>query len=188
MLVLSFRPKKEKKFPSLVIQDSSFRCLHFIIMWLWYIYMCVCIKDHGYFPPVFSFHLYVFKGWEAAWRYDLFDLLGKWYSLCFRLVFSYGREDILGRHDAPVRCIEYSYATGWCWRSLLSYICCSCCFWTTITQFFAIFLSFIGELMGALLSAKMKAFWLNKKGMHFGSVRYTHKCIWYDRAILAVVI
>ncbi|KAK4340166.1 hypothetical protein RND71_041628 [Anisodus tanguticus] len=29
-----------------------------------------------------------------------------------RLVFNYGREDILGRHDAPVRCIEYSYATG----------------------------------------------------------------------------
>ncbi|THF94318.1 hypothetical protein TEA_004370 [Camellia sinensis var. sinensis] len=29
-----------------------------------------------------------------------------------RLVFSLGKEDILGRHDAPVRCIEYSYATG----------------------------------------------------------------------------
>ncbi|PIN10185.1 hypothetical protein CDL12_17228 [Handroanthus impetiginosus] len=29
-----------------------------------------------------------------------------------RLVFNYNREDILGRHDAPVRCIEYSYATG----------------------------------------------------------------------------
>ncbi|KAK3193020.1 hypothetical protein Dsin_024330 [Dipteronia sinensis] len=27
-----------------------------------------------------------------------------------RLVFNYGKEDILGRHDAPVRCIEYSYA------------------------------------------------------------------------------
>ncbi|KAJ3673062.1 hypothetical protein LUZ60_006436 [Juncus effusus] len=29
-----------------------------------------------------------------------------------RFVFSSGKEDILGRHDAPVRCIEYSYATG----------------------------------------------------------------------------
>lgn len=29
-----------------------------------------------------------------------------------RLVFGYAREDVLGRHDAPVRCIEYSYATG----------------------------------------------------------------------------
>lgn len=29
-----------------------------------------------------------------------------------RLVFGYGREDVLGTHDAPVRCIEYSYATG----------------------------------------------------------------------------
>ncbi|KAF9600698.1 hypothetical protein IFM89_011369 [Coptis chinensis] len=29
-----------------------------------------------------------------------------------RLIFSSGKEDILGRHDAPVRCIEYSYATG----------------------------------------------------------------------------
>ncbi|KAK2664892.1 hypothetical protein Ddye_003466 [Dipteronia dyeriana] len=29
-----------------------------------------------------------------------------------RLVFNYGKEDILGRHDAPVRCIEYSYAAG----------------------------------------------------------------------------
>ncbi|CAA3024531.1 mitotic checkpoint [Olea europaea subsp. europaea] len=29
-----------------------------------------------------------------------------------RLVFNHSREDILGRHDAPVRCIEYSYATG----------------------------------------------------------------------------
>ncbi|KVI01922.1 WD40 repeat-containing protein [Cynara cardunculus var. scolymus] len=29
-----------------------------------------------------------------------------------RLVFNYEREDVLGRHDAPVRCIEYSYATG----------------------------------------------------------------------------
>ncbi|RVW72410.1 Mitotic checkpoint protein BUB3.1 [Vitis vinifera] len=28
------------------------------------------------------------------------------------LVFSHGKEDVLGRHDAPVRCIEYSYATG----------------------------------------------------------------------------
>ncbi|KAA8536272.1 hypothetical protein F0562_028750 [Nyssa sinensis] len=29
-----------------------------------------------------------------------------------RLVFSSGKEDILGRHDAPVRCVEYSYAAG----------------------------------------------------------------------------
>ncbi|KVI10828.1 hypothetical protein Ccrd_010763 [Cynara cardunculus var. scolymus] len=29
-----------------------------------------------------------------------------------RLVFDHEREDVLGRHDAPVRCIEYSYATG----------------------------------------------------------------------------
>ncbi|GAY48709.1 hypothetical protein CUMW_113770 [Citrus unshiu] len=29
-----------------------------------------------------------------------------------RLVFSHGKEDILGKHDAPVRCIEYSYAAG----------------------------------------------------------------------------
>ncbi|CAH1440122.1 unnamed protein product [Lactuca virosa] len=29
-----------------------------------------------------------------------------------RLVFYHEREDLLGRHDAPVRCIEYSYATG----------------------------------------------------------------------------
>ncbi|KAJ0077616.1 hypothetical protein Patl1_35359 [Pistacia atlantica] len=29
-----------------------------------------------------------------------------------RLVFNHGKEDILGRHDAPVRCVEYSYAAG----------------------------------------------------------------------------
>ncbi|XP_052620936.1 mitotic checkpoint protein BUB3.2-like [Lactuca sativa] len=29
-----------------------------------------------------------------------------------RLVFYNEREDLLRRHDAPVRCIEYSYATG----------------------------------------------------------------------------
>ncbi|CAH1446162.1 unnamed protein product [Lactuca virosa] len=29
-----------------------------------------------------------------------------------RLVFDHEREDLLGRHDAHVRCIEYSYATG----------------------------------------------------------------------------
>lgn len=34
------------------------------------------------------------------------------WHLCFRLVFSYNKEDILGRHDAPVRCVEYSYAAG----------------------------------------------------------------------------
>ncbi|CAI9281509.1 unnamed protein product [Lactuca saligna] len=28
------------------------------------------------------------------------------------LVFDHEREDLLGRHDAPVHCIEYSYATG----------------------------------------------------------------------------
>lgn len=27
-------------------------------------------------------------------------------------MFSSGKEDILGRHDAPVRCVEYSYAAG----------------------------------------------------------------------------
>ncbi|KAE8716727.1 Mitotic checkpoint protein BUB3 [Hibiscus syriacus] len=41
------------------------------------------------------------------------------------IMFSHGKEDVLGRHDAPVRCIEYSYGagqviTGWdktlkCW-------------------------------------------------------------------------
>ncbi|GAU29513.1 hypothetical protein TSUD_115350 [Trifolium subterraneum] len=29
-----------------------------------------------------------------------------------RLVFATGKEDILGKHDAPVRCVEYSYAAG----------------------------------------------------------------------------
>lgn len=29
-----------------------------------------------------------------------------------RYAFSTGKEDILGRHDAVVRCVEYSYATG----------------------------------------------------------------------------
>ncbi|KAE8705192.1 Mitotic checkpoint protein BUB3.1 [Hibiscus syriacus] len=29
-----------------------------------------------------------------------------------RIMFSHGKEDVLGRHDAPVRCIEYSYAAG----------------------------------------------------------------------------
>ncbi|KAJ1697473.1 hypothetical protein LUZ63_005985 [Rhynchospora breviuscula] len=29
-----------------------------------------------------------------------------------RYVFGSGKEDILGRHDAPVRCVEYSYAAG----------------------------------------------------------------------------
>uniref|UniRef100_A0A1D1Z8A6 Mitotic checkpoint protein BUB3 n=1 Tax=Anthurium amnicola TaxID=1678845 RepID=A0A1D1Z8A6_9ARAE len=29
-----------------------------------------------------------------------------------RYVFSAGKEDILGRHAAPVRCVDYSYATG----------------------------------------------------------------------------
>ncbi|CAI9267295.1 unnamed protein product [Lactuca saligna] len=29
-----------------------------------------------------------------------------------RLVFDHEKEDLLGCHDAPVRCIEYSYATG----------------------------------------------------------------------------
>ncbi|GMH17926.1 hypothetical protein Nepgr_019767 [Nepenthes gracilis] len=30
----------------------------------------------------------------------------------WRLVFNYSKEDILRRHDGPVRCVEYSYATG----------------------------------------------------------------------------
>lgn len=29
-----------------------------------------------------------------------------------RLIFATGKEDILGKHDAPVRCVEYSYAAG----------------------------------------------------------------------------
>ncbi|KAG6500653.1 mitotic checkpoint protein BUB3.1-like [Zingiber officinale] len=29
-----------------------------------------------------------------------------------RYVFGSGKEDFLGRHDAPVRCVEYSYAAG----------------------------------------------------------------------------
>ncbi|KAJ8424135.1 hypothetical protein Cgig2_005505 [Carnegiea gigantea] len=29
-----------------------------------------------------------------------------------RLVFNHGKEDILGRHEAHVRCVEYSYTTG----------------------------------------------------------------------------
>ncbi|KAG9144843.1 hypothetical protein Leryth_018971 [Lithospermum erythrorhizon] len=29
-----------------------------------------------------------------------------------RLLFNQGKEDILGKHDAPVRCVDYSYATG----------------------------------------------------------------------------
>ncbi|KAF2939878.1 hypothetical protein DAI22_03g228900 [Oryza sativa Japonica Group] len=29
-----------------------------------------------------------------------------------RLVFGSAKEDLLGRHDAPVRCVEYSYAAG----------------------------------------------------------------------------
>ncbi|WOL16952.1 mitotic checkpoint protein [Canna indica] len=29
-----------------------------------------------------------------------------------RFVFASGKEDILGRHDSPVRCVEYSYAAG----------------------------------------------------------------------------
>ncbi|CAN1302534.1 Mitotic checkpoint protein BUB3.2 [Linum perenne] len=33
-------------------------------------------------------------------------------NLVRRLVFNHGKEDILGKHDAPVRCIEYSYAAG----------------------------------------------------------------------------
>lgn len=31
-----------------------------------------------------------------------------------RLVFSSSKEDVLGRHDGPVRCVEYSYAAGTC--------------------------------------------------------------------------
>uniref|UniRef100_A0A803NAH2 Mitotic checkpoint protein BUB3.1 n=1 Tax=Chenopodium quinoa TaxID=63459 RepID=A0A803NAH2_CHEQI len=30
----------------------------------------------------------------------------------FWLVFNYGKEDVLGKHEAHVRCVEYSYATG----------------------------------------------------------------------------
>jgi len=30
----------------------------------------------------------------------------------YSLIFATGKEDILGKHDAPVRCVEYSYAAG----------------------------------------------------------------------------
>jgi len=30
----------------------------------------------------------------------------------YSLIFATGKEDILGNHDAPVRCVEYSYAAG----------------------------------------------------------------------------
>lgn len=30
----------------------------------------------------------------------------------FRIVFNVGKEDILGTHEKPVRCVEYSYAAG----------------------------------------------------------------------------
>jgi hypothetical protein len=30
------------------------------------------------------------------------------------LFFSSAKEDVLGRHDGPVRCVEYSYAAGTC--------------------------------------------------------------------------
>ncbi|KAG6789724.1 hypothetical protein POTOM_005848 [Populus tomentosa] len=39
-----------------------------------------------------------------------------------RLVFNHGKEDILGRHDAPVRCIEYSYAAVFGLIDTLSYV------------------------------------------------------------------
>jgi hypothetical protein len=39
----------------------------------------------------------------------VFPLISSLYSL----VFATGKEDILGKHDAPVRCVEYSYAAGW---------------------------------------------------------------------------
>lgn len=30
----------------------------------------------------------------------------------FRIVINSEKEEILGKHDAPVRCVEYSYAAG----------------------------------------------------------------------------
>lgn len=30
----------------------------------------------------------------------------------FRIVFNVGKEDVLGMHEKPVRCVEYSYAAG----------------------------------------------------------------------------
>lgn len=39
-------------------------------------------------------------------------LMWKIYLLAFRLVFNSGKEDILGKHEAHVRCVEYSYTTG----------------------------------------------------------------------------
>nr|CAB3500411.1 unnamed protein product [Digitaria exilis] len=35
-----------------------------------------------------------------------------------RLVFSSDKEDVLGRHDGPVRCVEYSYAAGYALSSV----------------------------------------------------------------------
>jgi hypothetical protein len=46
----------------------------------------------------------------------------------FRLVFSSNKEDVLGRHDGPVRCIEYSYAAG-------TFIPILNCFWISVIAF-----------------------------------------------------
>lgn len=51
------------------------------------------------------------------------DLCGNWWLLCSRLVFNYNKEDVLGRHDGPVRCVEYSYATGWFFITNIIFIC-----------------------------------------------------------------
>lgn len=61
-----------------------------------------------------EFVIFIVYGWPD--RFIITYDCGKSFELCFyaylRLVFNQEREDILGRHDAPVRCIEYSYATG----------------------------------------------------------------------------
>lgn len=39
-----------------------------------------------------------------------------------RYDFNTGREDLLGTHEAPVRCVEYSHATG---ERTIPFPCCS---------------------------------------------------------------
>ena len=39
-----------------------------------------------------------------------------------RYDFNTGREDLLGTHEAPVRCVEYSHATG---EQTIPFPCCS---------------------------------------------------------------
>lgn len=64
-------------------------------------------------------------------------------------------------------------------NSPLSYICCSCCFWSRETLVFLPFLYILyWKLMGALLSVNMKAFWLHnnsKKGIY--KLQLTTHCV-----------